>query len=203
MQIQRSLVRAGATVVMIAAFGGAAAGAPLGQAGLPPEMLGAVFELSALTASGSTSNTLGTGITISFSADGTAGGSAGCNMFRGRYTAGANAALSFGPLAATRKACEPAINDREIAYLAALDEVTGYALDANSLMLRSGDGSIKLDYTRRAAAQLPNTGAGTGRLVLLALSAGCLAAGITVHRRARPPQRAVGCGGRRHELEEL
>ncbi len=49
-------------------------------------------------------------------------GYSGCNRYAGSYAL-KNGALSFGPLASTRKACSPAARDLENAYLGALAHI--------------------------------------------------------------------------------
>ena len=119
-----------------------------------------------------------------FNADGTANGLAGCNNFNGGYTAGANNAISFGPLATTRMFCEPAVNDLEARYLAALENVASYALDGpNRLALQSADGNTVLRYIRPVAAPLPATGAASSNLALILAATACLlAAGLGMRR---------------------
>ncbi len=53
--------------------------------------------------------------TITFSAKGRINGSGGCNNYNGSYTLEGDT-LSFGPVAATRKACVPALADQENAF---------------------------------------------------------------------------------------
>ncbi|NDV99743.1 META domain-containing protein [Salipiger sp. PrR002] len=54
---------------------------------------------------------------ISFGEDGTLSGSAGCNTFTGTW-ATEEGMLEIGPLATTRKACEPGVMAQEDAFLA-------------------------------------------------------------------------------------
>lgn len=68
--------------------------------------------------------------------NGKASGSAGCNSFTGTYDLGRNEGIRFGPLATTRKACEPALMEQEQRYLALLAAVRGYSV--------YGDGSLSL-----------------------------------------------------------
>ncbi len=184
MPIQRSVVFIAALALLIVSLHSVVA-APLAQNGLPADMLGATWELTALqTAPGNNEDTQGTGVTIVFNADGTANGLAGCNNFNGGYTAGANNAISFGPLATTRMFCEPAVNDLEARYLAALENVASYALDGpNRLALQSADGNTVLRYIRPVAAPLPATGAASSNLALILAATACLwAAGLGMRR---------------------
>jgi len=78
--------------------------------------------------------------TISFVAPGRVSGSTGCN----RYTAVATrdgAALRFGQLATTRRACVPALMDQEHKFNQAMQDVRSYVVDATGLLhLRGANG---------------------------------------------------------------
>lgn len=63
-------------------------------------------------------------------------GSAGCNRVSATYRHGSRDAISFGPLAVTKMACEAAVMEQERRYLAILSQVQGYSL--------YGDGGISL-----------------------------------------------------------
>jgi heat shock protein HslJ len=78
--------------------------------------------------------------TIEFRADGSVGGSSGCNNYRGMYTL-EDDTLSLSPLASTRRAClDEAQNTQEAAFFAALGAISGYTLTADQLILTYGDG---------------------------------------------------------------
>ncbi len=62
---------------------------------------------------------------VEFSADGTVSGSTGLNRFTGKATI-AGKALSFGPLATTRRAGPPALMDQERRFLEAMGSVASY-----------------------------------------------------------------------------
>lgn len=78
-------------------------------------------------------------------ADGAASGLAGCNRFTGSYTL-ENDSLEVGPLATTRMACEPEIDDIERAYLVALDRVIAATPTSDGLTLTDADGTDVLAY---------------------------------------------------------
>jgi heat shock protein HslJ len=65
-------------------------------------------------------------------------GFSGCNEFTGGYELKGDA-LSFGPLAATRRFCAGAAGDIEQAFLGALGKVSGWRLDRQMLLLLCGD----------------------------------------------------------------
>jgi heat shock protein HslJ len=83
------------------------------------------------------------GATLSVEPDGTVSGETGCN----RYTGGVSvdgASLTFGPLATTRMACEPALQEQERAVLDALAGVTGWALDGDGRLHLTGSTELVL-----------------------------------------------------------
>lgn len=90
-------------------------------------------------------------ITMSFSADGTLAGLAGCNAYSGHYTLeGSN--LTMSPLISTRKACAPALMNQEAAFLAALQHAVRAAPgDHGALVIESSAGGRLL--ARRANDQ--------------------------------------------------
>jgi copper homeostasis protein (lipoprotein) len=68
-----------------------------------------------------------------------ASGNGGCNQFNGPFTQ-SGAALSFGPLASTRRACvDEAGNSQETAYLRALESTTRFAVYDDLLVLYAQD----------------------------------------------------------------
>jgi putative lipoprotein len=83
--------------------------------------------------------------TIEFRADGTMSGFAGCNTFNGSYTTD-GAALTFGPVATTKMACERPGSAVEADYLNALAGVTGWAVEPDGRLRL--DGAVPLRYTR-------------------------------------------------------
>lgn len=79
-------------------------------------------------------------ITLQLGTDGNASGRGGCNGYGGPYTL-AGDALRFGPLAATKMACAPALMDQEQRYLDTLAQVARYAVaDDGALLLTTAEG---------------------------------------------------------------
>lgn len=76
-------------------------------------------------------------IEIGFAAEDAVLGSAGCNRFNGTYEANAGA-ITFGPLATTRRACIPALNQQERRVLDALAAVTTYSFDETGALILEG-----------------------------------------------------------------
>jgi putative lipoprotein len=85
---------------------------------------------------------------ITFTADGQVHGSGGCNNFTGSYTL-EGATLALGPLARTRKACPPAILNREASFYEALGEIRGYRFERGLLLLLDAPGASVIRLWRR------------------------------------------------------
>ena len=83
----------------------------------------------------------GTLVTIVFSSiEEQVNGSGGCNNYFTGYTADDDGNLTInGPIGSTMMACETGIMDQEIAYLSALETVSGYAL--------TEEGRLELTYS--------------------------------------------------------
>lgn len=75
--------------------------------------------------------------TLAFGGDGTVSGSSGCNTFNGTYDLD-GAALSFGPLATTKRACADPTMFVESAFLAAMAGVTGWSVDGAGRLVLEG-----------------------------------------------------------------
>lgn len=90
---------------------------------------------------------IGTELTMSF-ADGTVGGSAGCNQYSGPYELNGDQ-ISVGPLANTERACsEPeGIMQQESEFLAALQSAATYTVDGDRLDMYREDGARALTAT--------------------------------------------------------
>ena len=85
----------------------------------------------------------GSGPHLTFGADGNASGSTGCNSMSGDYTTD-GAALTFGPMATTRMACEEPLMTQEAAVLEALTGVSGWEIDADGLLHLTGGTELVL-----------------------------------------------------------
>jgi putative lipoprotein len=75
-----------------------------------------------------------TEVTLSIAADHRAGGSGGCNNY---FTEASFEIppLTFGPIAGTRMACDPAVMAQEARFFAALEATAGYELEGDALKL--------------------------------------------------------------------
>lgn len=81
--------------------------------------------------------------------DGSVGGFAGCNTFRGPYRVDAGR-VAIGPLAATRKAClQAGLMQQEREFLAALTSATTWAVERGMLDMHRDDGERVLTATGR------------------------------------------------------
>ena len=79
---------------------------------------------------------------LELAADGTVTGSGGCNRMSGRAEFFADG-LTFGPLAATRRACVPALGDQEAKFFAALAATQQWQIDeTGKLILLGTDGQM-------------------------------------------------------------
>lgn len=76
-------------------------------------------------------------------------GYAGCNSMAGGYTL-AGDALSFGPMAMTRRACiGDGADALESAFLAAVGATAGYRIIAEVLELRDATGKLRIKFEAR------------------------------------------------------
>lgn len=75
-----------------------------------------------------------TAVTFSIAADHRAGGNGGCNNY---FTEASfeTPPLTFGPIAGTRMACDPAVMAQEARFFAALEATSGYDLVGDTLKL--------------------------------------------------------------------
>ena len=69
--------------------------------------------------------------------EGAASGDAGCNRFTGEYTLDGES-IEFGPFAVTLMACEPAIDEFERAYLAALGTADTIEVTDDAVVISTG-----------------------------------------------------------------
>ncbi len=88
----------------------------------------------------------GTTVTAVFATDGTVSGSGGCNTYNGSYTVN-GAALTFGAISSTQKACAADVSTQEAAYLAALSRTTTYLIQNDHLELRDASGALQVAYS--------------------------------------------------------
>jgi heat shock protein HslJ len=97
-----------------------------------------------------TSAPAGITITAQFGRDGTLVGNSSCNAYSGPYKVTGNQ-IKVGPLVSTKKACaDPAgVMDQEAQYLIALETATTYKIEGKVLELRTADGALAVNYTKK------------------------------------------------------
>jgi heat shock protein HslJ len=98
-------------------------------------------------------------VTAQFGADGTLGGSGGCNSYGGPYTVDGDQ-ITIGPLASTMMACAEEIMDQEIQYLAALESAATFSVSGVQLEMRMADGALAVT-AQRSQTPAESTGAET------------------------------------------
>ncbi|MEV0669733.1 META domain-containing protein [Mycobacterium sp. NPDC050441] len=78
--------------------------------------------------------------TLTIADDGAVSGSTGCNRITGHATV-SGSSVEFGPLATTRMACPPEVNEIEQAVLRVLKGTVQTTIDADRLKLSGADGN--------------------------------------------------------------
>jgi len=81
-------------------------------------------------------------LTLGFSADGVASGSAGCNRFTSAYTAQGESLRLQAPVSTRRMCVSEALMNQEQAYLRALGTVATARREGDRLELRTADGAL-------------------------------------------------------------
>lgn len=83
----------------------------------------------------------GSEVTLQFGADNRVSGSGGCNSFGGPYLVDGDS-IAFGMLASTLMACmDEDLMQQEAAFFQALNAVSSYAIEGNTLTLTTDDGA--------------------------------------------------------------
>jgi heat shock protein HslJ len=77
--------------------------------------------------------------TIAFVNEGGVSGDTGCNRYHGTYVQEGKA-VSFGPMAGTRRACPEALMNQEQRFYAAMGQVVSWRIDAADRLLLVGPG---------------------------------------------------------------
>lgn len=81
---------------------------------------------------------------LRLSADGTVGGSTGCNLVRAGYLV-EGTSIEFGPVGTTRKFCN-ASWETERAFLAMMHQVRGYEISNGTLILTDAGGATLAEF---------------------------------------------------------
>jgi heat shock protein HslJ len=100
------------------------------------DLTGKIWALGSL---GTAKPVPGTTVTMQF-AGGEVSGSTGCNSYSAGYKAGLRSLSIEKPVAATRKACAPAVSSQEHAFLSMLESVKRYQVRNGTLTLRGSAG---------------------------------------------------------------
>jgi len=129
-------VLAGLAILVVAACDSTGSGAnTTPEPTSPADLAGTAWTLVSI---GDTPAIEGAGARLSFDSGGNVSGSTGCNSISGSYALDGSA-LTFGPLATTRMACEDALMVQEVAVLEALSGVSGWGVDAYEMLHLTGD----------------------------------------------------------------
>lgn len=106
----------------------------------PPQLAGATWKVTSFNNNRhAVVGVLGeASLTLSFK-DGQVSGSAGCNVFHGKYST-EGSKLEVGPLATTRRACDEPLMTQEREFLAALASAVTWSIDGNVLDMHRADG---------------------------------------------------------------
>jgi heat shock protein HslJ len=169
--------------------------------GLPPAMQDVPWTLTAIHPAGQAVQPInGASIILQFGADGQAGGTSTCNSYGGPYQAGANQALTLGPLISTKRACvDQSLMALESTYFQALGGATAYDLTGDRLRLFYDHGQSVLEFSTTSPPGMPSTGAGAGGVapwVALLVSL-LLVAGGLILRAVRAPWAGGPCSDNR------
>jgi heat shock protein HslJ len=113
-------------------------------AAAPPSLLGTKWLLEDLGGTGVLARVQAT---LEFPDAGKAGGSGSCNRYFGSVEIG-DESISFGPLAATRMACDEAVNTQESKFLKALQDAERYTIDGSVLRIHCKGMDQPLRFTR-------------------------------------------------------
>lgn len=89
-----------------------------------------------------------TSVDATFS-DGIVSGTGGCNQYNGSYELDGDS-LTVGMLASTQMACEQAIMDQELAYMAALQSAASYKISGDVLSIMDSSDAIVLEFQAAA-----------------------------------------------------
>ena len=100
----------------------------------------------------------GTEITATFDEEGKLSGSSGCNNYSTTYEVSGDQMTITGPIASTMMMCPtPGVMEQEAEYLAALETVSSYAIEAKQLTLFNDEGQAILTYVVQEPTLLVGT----------------------------------------------
>lgn len=81
------------------------------------------------------------GVFVLFEVDGSVTGHGGCNRFTGSL-ASSDSGIAVGQLASTRMACSEEIMNREMAFMEAVQQTTGFRGDGQRMNLLDSEGNV-------------------------------------------------------------
>jgi heat shock protein HslJ len=84
--------------------------------------------------------------TLLVAADGKVSGEGGCNRYSGKAEV-EDDAVTFGPLLATKRACEPDVTRQEVRLFEGLRRTAAWRIDGGALVLLDGDGRELLRFS--------------------------------------------------------
>ena len=115
-----------------------------------PMLAGTMWSATAINngKGGVTSRVGGTAVTLTFGADGTLSGSAGCNSYTGRYEIKDGQVKLPAAFASTRKMCAADVMDQEQAFFKALSTSTSARIEGDRLELRDAAGALQITAMR-------------------------------------------------------
>ena len=85
--------------------------------------------------------------TMKLSREGTLSGNAGCNSYSGTPEFDGDV-IAVGPMAMTRMACSPAVNEQERRFLDALGETKSYRIEDERLYFLDGQGETLIRFSK-------------------------------------------------------
>lgn len=184
------------TLAFIASGGSISSPAHAQDNSLPAGVIGTEWKLMEIQRSAQdVLSTAHVNITLKFDAEGRAGGDSTCNYYGMSYQTGPGQALTFHDLISTLRACvDTSLMDLETEYYTALQGVTTYGFDGETLQLFYNNGGSVLKFgTATMIPGMPKTGrsgADPGGIavagLLLALSGAVLLASVQIaHRKSR------------------
>ena len=88
------------------------------------------------------------GLFVLFAVDGSIKGNGGCNNFFGTLEK-TDKGIAVGPLGSTRMACPPAIMDREVAFMQALQATSRFEVGKRRLQLLGTDSQLLAELVSR------------------------------------------------------
>jgi heat shock protein HslJ len=90
----------------------------------------------------------GSTVTLAFGTDGSVSGSGGCNTYSGAVAISGDA-ITFGPLAATQKACDQSVMTQETQFFAGLAASKTFDVKGSTLTLRDGGGATQVTAAKQ------------------------------------------------------